>query len=131
MLKTFASFYDPAGRIQPEVVKMKILFQAAWRLDLSWELFGEVLFRKGMTTLRISQSYRHSDESNANERVDLHVFSDASLTAYGECVYLKFLMREGDVETSLVASKSRLAPLKNVQTFSGLELMGNVVLAQV
>ena len=34
-----------------------------------------------------------------------------------------FLMKDGDVEASFVASKSRVAPLKNVHTISRLELM--------
>ena len=63
--------------------------------------------------------------------MDVHGFSDASLVAYGACVYLKFTLANGHVKTSLIASKSRFAPIKNAQTIPRLELMGNVILSRL
>ena len=141
ILKTVASFYDPPGWIQPAVIKLKILFQEAWKLDLDWDSEvpeelstawrNVIADLKTLNTIRIPRCYCTNDESNPIVSVDLHGFSDASSTAYGACVYLKFTLEDGEVKTSLVASKSRVAPLKNSQTIPRLELMGNVVLARL
>ena len=46
-------------------------------------------------------------------------------------MYLKFVKSNGGVKITVVASKSRVAPTKNVQTVPRLELMGNVILARL
>ena len=58
-------------------------------------------------------------------------FPDASLSAYGACVYFKFIKRNEEVNISLVALKSRVAQLKNKQTIPRLELLGNVILCRL
>ena len=141
ILKTVASFYDPPGWIQPAVVKLKILFQEAWKLELDWDSEvpeelatawqNVITDLRTLNTIRIPRCYCPNEESNPIVSVDLHGFSDASSVAYGACVYLKFTLSNGEVRTSLVASKSRVAPLKNSQTIPRLELMGNVVLARL
>lgn len=141
ILKVVAGFYDPAGWIQPAVVKLKMIFQDAWKSGLHWdeELPVDLVerWRNAISDLlkcseiRIPRCYCRNDDSNPIERVDLHGFSDASLNAYGACVYLKFTLKNGDVYVSLVASKSRVAPLKTVQTIPRLELMGNLILARL
>ncbi|GBN86722.1 hypothetical protein AVEN_94603-1 [Araneus ventricosus] len=43
---------------------------------------------------------------------EIHCFSDASKTAYGTILYLRFVTRNNEIETSFICSKSRVAPLK-------------------
>ena len=62
--------------------------------------------------------------------VQLHNFSDASEKAYSGVVYLRMEDSSGTVHTSLVMSKTRVAPIKR-QTIPRLELCGALVLAQL
>ncbi|KAK9679934.1 Pao retrotransposon peptidase [Popillia japonica] len=57
------------------------------------------------------------------ERIELHGFSDASEKAYGGCIYLKSIGRDGTAHVHLLCSKSKVAPLKTV-TVPRLELSG-------
>ena len=92
ILKTVASFYDPPGWIQPAVIKLKILFQEAWKVDADWdEELPENIARpwklviaelKEMNEVRIYRPYCKSDDSNPVVRVTIHGFSDASQKAY-------------------------------------------------
>ena len=141
ILKIMASCYDPVGWIQPAVIKSKILFQESCKLKISWDdKISSDLKEKVIKTLaelrkvgfvKIPRCYCYSNIANPIEKVVLHGFSDSSLSAYGAVVYLKFIKRNGENSVSLVASKSRVAPLKNQQTIPRLKLMGNVVLSRL
>ena len=60
----------------------------------------------------VPRCYCYRDILNPFVHLEMHGFSDASLSAYGAYVYLKFVKRNGDICVNLVASKSRIAPLK-------------------
>ncbi|XP_065093525.1 uncharacterized protein LOC135714160 [Ochlerotatus camptorhynchus] len=62
--------------------------------------------------------------------IELHGFSDASMRAYGSVVYIRSITAEGTIEVNLVASKSRVAPLKPV-TIPRLEFCGAKLLAEL
>ena len=64
------------------------------------------------------------------KRAELHHFSDASSSAYGECSYLKLIHENGEVTCSLVMAKCRVAPLKPV-SIPRLELTAAVVACKV
>ena len=46
--------------------------------------------------------------------LELHHFSDASMKSYGYCSYLRGIDRFCNVHASLLMSKNKVAPLKNV-----------------
>ena len=141
MLRLVASFYDPLGLIQFVVVSLKILFQEACKLKADWDdpVLSELEEKwrrtineiKGLGRLVVPRCYCYRDIPNPIVHLEMHGFSDASLSAYGACVYLKFVKRNGDIVVNLVASKSRIAPLKNQQTIPRLELMGNLILCRL
>ena len=58
----------------------------------------------------------------------LCVFSDASKQTFGACAYVRWLTSNGRYEARFVASKSRVAPLKEL-TISRLELQAPVLAA--
>ncbi|CAI6344131.1 unnamed protein product [Macrosiphum euphorbiae] len=62
--------------------------------------------------------------------IQLHGFCDASQEAYGACVYTRTQNSNGDVETALYVSKSRVAPL-HATTIPRLELCGAVLLSDL
>ena len=62
--------------------------------------------------------------------IQLHGFSDASERAYAAVVYVRSTYSDGQVEVRLVASKTRVAPIKR-QTIPRLELLGALILARL
>ncbi|GFV98533.1 uncharacterized protein TNCV_4848631 [Trichonephila clavipes] len=66
--------------------------------------------------------------SNATT-IQLHCFSDASKKAYGTVAYLR-IENDGNVISSFVASKGRVAPLKTL-SIPRLELMGALLSARL
>ena len=62
--------------------------------------------------------------------MELHRFSDASLQAYGAVIYSRCLCKSSNITTNLIASKSRVAPIKPT-TIPRLELLGNLLLARL
>ncbi|CAG9137953.1 unnamed protein product [Plutella xylostella] len=64
-------------------------------------------------------------ESHSDAAVDiqLHTFSDSSERAYGACVYVRTVDREGQVCVRLLTSKNKISPLK-AATIPRLELCG-------
>lgn len=65
-------------------------------------------------------------------RFNLHAFCDASLKAYGACIYLQAIDEDNNLSSSLICSKSRVAPVKSKTiTLPRLELCGAVVLVRL
>jgi ribonuclease HI len=61
---------------------------------------------------------------------EYHVFCDASQSAYGACVYLRCVSRDGAVTVNLVVGKGRVAPMKQ-QTVPRLELQAAVLAVEL
>ncbi|XP_038116927.1 uncharacterized protein LOC119769097 [Culex quinquefasciatus] len=142
VLSKAASLFDPHGWFGATITTAKIFLQQLWTLvdgdgkRLDWDTplpptVGEN-WRKYEEQLPVLNSIRFARcvvIPNA-EKVELHCFSDASKKAYGGCVYVRSENAAGDVMVRLVASKSRVAPLK-VQTIPRLELCGATLVAQL
>ena len=60
----------------------------------------------------------------------IHGFCDASDKAFAAVVYLRTEQKNGEVETNLIASKTRVAPIKK-QSTPRLELLGALILARL
>ncbi|GFW83538.1 integrase catalytic domain-containing protein [Trichonephila clavipes] len=65
-----------------------------------------------------------------NVRIVLQGFADASEAAYGAVVYLQCFLHNGAAKVSILASKSRVAPIR-VISIPRLELCACVLLAQL
>ena len=140
ILRFIASIYDPLGLINPVVVKFKMLFQKLCVGSFSWEdkLCGELLQEWNSLLNDISITNYLSVPrwcisspfySNAI-KFELHGFSDASLKAYGCCIYLCSIFNDNHCSTSLITSKSRVAPLSKT-TVPRLELRAMLLLADL
>lgn len=137
ILSTIASIYDPIGLINPVVVTAKIIMQRIWLAKLNWDatvdsdiLSDWKLFLANLSSLSdlyISRSlYKHQDI----QKFEIHGFSDASIKAYGACVYLRVIYKDNSVTSTLISSKSRVAPLK-VISLPKLELLGAALLSNL
>ncbi|GFT14892.1 integrase catalytic domain-containing protein [Trichonephila clavipes] len=65
-----------------------------------------------------------------NVRIVLQGFADASEAAYGAVVYLQYFLHNGAAKVSILANKSRVAPIR-VISIPRLELCACVLLAQL
>ena len=62
--------------------------------------------------------------------IELHGLSDASAQAYGAVVYLRAVYEDESISSTIVASKTRVAPMK-VQTIPRLELLAALILIRL
>jgi len=60
--------------------------------------------------------------------IQIYGFVDASISAYGVCLYIHTTSENGSIKTNLIFMKSRVAPLKII-TLPRLELLTAVLLA--
>ena len=135
LLRSTAQFYDPHGWIGPVVLIPKLLFQKVCSSKVGWDdpLPDEVgvkwnEFRSQLSCLERVRVQRHILLPN-HDRVELHGFSDASMSAYAAAIYVKISC--GEVSSShLLESKNRVAPQKRL-SIPRLELMGAVLLARL
>lgn len=137
VLSTLAQMFDPLGLINPIIVVGKIFMQKLWLEKLDWDtplnkpLRDEWLkFVNNLITLNKLRIYRHLFLAKTIVDCQLHGFSDASLKAYGACIFLKASYSDGTVSCNLVTSKSRIAPVKIV-TLPRLELCAMLLLSKL
>ena len=137
VLQAVSKFFDPLGLQSPVLVQAKILMQDIWKLDVDWDdplpddtLQHWISIAADLETAS-STSYPRfvgaPDPSNAS--YELHVFCDASASAYGAAVYLT-VISDDHRTTNLLFSKSRVAPVQ-AQTIPRLELMAALLGANV
>ncbi|GFX53517.1 integrase catalytic domain-containing protein [Trichonephila clavipes] len=109
VLSVIAKLYDPLGFLGPVIAKAEVFLQQLWQCKLDW---NDVL-----------------PNSIGNEIV-LQGFADASEVAYGAVVYLQCFLHNGAAKVSILARKSRVAPIR-VISIPRLELCACVLLAQL
>ncbi|XP_055715157.1 uncharacterized protein LOC129809373 [Phlebotomus papatasi] len=131
MTAAIARLFDPIGLVGPIISEAKILLQEVHRKTKGWDdEFPEELskpWRDYVSELQhiaeITVPRWISSISNPC-RIELHLFCDASLKAYGAVAYLITEDSKGNRCSRLLSSKSRVAPLKPPLTIPRLELCG-------
>lgn len=139
VLSLLASLFDPLGIISPVTVSMKILFQEICSSKFDWDevLTGEIKKKwdkwvQDLSETKEIQINRCLYETGGEVVTEcyLHGFGDASKKAYCAMVYLVYRTEDGRTHVRLVASKTRVAPLKEL-SIPRLELMSARILAQL
>ena len=138
ILRLSAKIFDPLGILSPFVTSIKMLFQTLCKSKIGWddELEGFLLDKWVQLTedltmlsqIKVPRCYYVANQSLRSQQ--LHGFSDASKDAYAAVIYLRSVYCKGEVDIRLVASKTRVAPLKE-QTIPRLELLGATILARL
>ncbi|XP_072948717.1 uncharacterized protein [Epargyreus clarus] len=136
ILSALHKLFDPLGWIAPCFILTKILLQKLWLERLAWDdeitspLREEWLtIREDLLNVNNVKINRWYGTSADQDSIQLHGFCDASIKAYAAVVYCR--VSSGDnVRTTLVAAKTRVAPLKTV-SLPRLELCGAVLLSQL
>uniref|UniRef100_A0AAG5DRE2 Peptidase aspartic putative domain-containing protein n=1 Tax=Anopheles atroparvus TaxID=41427 RepID=A0AAG5DRE2_ANOAO len=111
--------FDPIGLISPIIIRAKLLMQELWVQKSGWDNPVSDSIYKKWTSIKsdwpIISGYKSDRYALLpDSRVQLHTFCDASEAAFGACIYARCENNQGQVRISLLASKSRLAPLKRI-----------------
>ncbi|CAM4718193.1 unnamed protein product [Leuciscus chuanchicus] len=139
--KILASQYDPLGHILPFTTRAKVLVQRLWAKDRDWEypnlpvdlLQAWTTWEKELPqlpTVSLSRSYFPPDIDVSAITLELHIFCDASESAYGSVAYLRGEDPHGQVHVAFVLARSRVAPKKQ-QSMPRLELCAALTGAQL
>ncbi|XP_075157744.1 uncharacterized protein LOC142231011 [Haematobia irritans] len=134
ILSSIARFYDPLGLVGPIITRAKVLMQMLWKDKLEWDeslpQHLHSVWQQYVSTFNLVDKFIFPRfVSIAGSSVQIHAFCDASLSAYGACVYARSEL-QGQVKIVLLCSKSRVAPLK-VLTIPKLELSAAALLAEL
>ncbi|GFW04299.1 integrase catalytic domain-containing protein [Trichonephila clavipes] len=136
VLSVIAKLYDPLGFLGPVIAKAKVFMQQLWQCKLDWD---DVLpnsianeWREFVTTLKCIEEVKINRfiMADNNVRIVLQGFADTSEAAYGAVVYLQCFLHNGAAKVSILASKSRVAPIR-VISIPRLELCACGLLAQL
>ena len=133
VLKKIAAVFDPLGFVSPFVLVAKILLQELWTRGYDWDdvildEIGDRILRwfqqlGSLASLRIPRCLRQSKKVLTKTII---TFVDASIQAYGAVVYLLCEYEDQTTSSRMIASKSKVAPLKPL-TVPRLELMGAIL----
>ena len=121
VLSHIARIFDPLGLLGPVVTHAKIIMQRLWRENLDWdksvpaELDTEWDNYASQLSLLNDLQFNRGIVPPQTREIQLHGFCDASEKAYGACIYIRTISCDSIVSTTLLCSKSRVAPLKGGQ----------------
>ncbi|GBL92712.1 Speckle-type POZ protein-like B [Araneus ventricosus] len=136
VLSEIGRLYDPLGLIGPIITKAKIFIQGLWKIKLDWseQLPPDAIKEWKRFYLKLSEVNNLKIQRYillpGTLRIEIHGFSDASERAYAAVLYMKCFIESGQFKTSLLCSKSRVAPLKTL-TIPRLELSAALLLSRL
>nr|XP_031848507.1 uncharacterized protein LOC116433979 [Nomia melanderi] len=136
ILSQTATLFDPLEILGPVIVRAKILLQSLWKLQLDWDESVPLDIHTQWSTycrdlIQLKNlNIRRQITPKEYEMLQLHGFCDASEQAYGACIYIRGVDKHGKTSTQLIASKSRVAPIKTI-TLPRLELCAAHLLSKL
>lgn len=137
VLSDVARLFDPLGWFAPALISAKILIQNIWVAGLDWDqtLNPELLeqwtsFRSALPLLEKIKIPRWLGTlSFTRDKLELHVFCDASERAYSTTIFLR-VVGEHSSQATLLMAKTKVAPVKTL-SIPRLELCGALLAAKL
>ena len=136
ILSQTAKLFDPLGLLGPVIVVAKIIIQQLWKSNLTWDdpVPNDIRIRweeyKNQLSMLNKVKVKRCIVIPEAIELQLHGFCDASEKAFGACLYLRSSNKQGQHITSLICSKSRVAPIKTT-TLPRLELCAATLLSKL
>ncbi|UYV70904.1 hypothetical protein LAZ67_8001068 [Cordylochernes scorpioides] len=137
LLSDISRIYDPLGWLSPVIISFKILFQTLWKQDLDWDdPLSESLcshwrrVKMDLAMLNHIKIPRYISCKGLIHSLELRGFCDASESAYSLVVYMKSRFKSGHVQVTLIAAKTKVAPLK-ATSIPRLELCAALLLSNL
>ena len=123
ILSVVSSVYDPLGLASPVILRGRQILQDLSREKLDWDTPLDDMMESRwkqwrnelcqLSNFQVPRCYKPKGFGEI-QKVQLHHFSDSSLSGYGTCSYLRLVNSEGRVHCTLVMGKARVAPLKTI-----------------
>ncbi|XP_055632494.1 uncharacterized protein LOC129772975 [Toxorhynchites rutilus septentrionalis] len=136
VVSEMSQLFDPLGLLGPVVVMAKMFIQTLWAENMSWdtELSDKHStwwreYRNDITALRTLEVPRRV-LWNISQDYTMHCFCDASKKGYGCAVYVVSPDETSQLQSHLLTSKSRVAPLRGL-TIPRLELCAALLGSQL
>ena len=133
VLKNVATLFDPLGLVTPYTIRAKILLQVMWTRGLDWDegIDGDLMEQvqqwfSEVDDLKKVQVQRCLQPRTGPAETTIHTFVDASKDAFGAVSYVRNARQDGVVETRVIASKTKVAPLATM-SIPRLELSAAVM----
>ncbi|XP_051155340.1 uncharacterized protein LOC127277935 [Leptopilina boulardi] len=118
MLSEVAKIFDPLGFLGPVIIKGRMILHRLWLEKLDWDdavplsIFTDwKKYSSQLIELNNISFERKVIISEARD-IQLHGFCDASEKGYGACIYIRSTNIHGKIQTRLLCSKARVAPIK-------------------
>lgn len=132
-LQIVMSLFDPLGLVSPITMRAKQILQNVWKKSAGWdEHLDDELAEEWTKWLGHLEGLKHLTIPRAylcyssGRNLQLHVFVDASEVAYAAALYWRVEDEHGEVHTTLILAKARVAPLKTT-SIPRLELQAAVM----
>ncbi|XP_050555461.1 uncharacterized protein LOC126911595 [Spodoptera frugiperda] len=130
--------FDPLGWLAPAMLSTKLLIQSLWLRGIGWDEEVDTEIGRDWITLRDSLQNLSEIEVqrwlgttiNNNSKIEVHGFCDASTKAYAAVAYVRVTQETKEVQTQIIAAKTRVAPVKPV-SLPRLELCGALILSRL
>ncbi|UYV80611.1 hypothetical protein LAZ67_19000984 [Cordylochernes scorpioides] len=118
ILSTVQRIFDPFGILGPALIPMKSLLQRTWIQKIKWDtpIIGAEKrsfedWRKNIPLLTQLKFPRAMIKDEIDKRSwSLHLFTDASRTAYSAVVFLR--VENEEIQVSFMSAKTRVTPMK-------------------
>ena len=139
ILSTICSVYEPLGIAAPFLLVGKKILQDLCRLKLGWDEEISEEFRVRWENWRSQLAALECFSMDRCLKPDgfgpvtsrqIHSFSDASSSGYGQVTYLRMENDKGDIHCAFLMGKARLAPVKTM-TIPRLKLTAATVSVRV
>ncbi|XP_063979914.1 uncharacterized protein LOC135163938 [Diachasmimorpha longicaudata] len=131
-----SKIFDPLGFLGPVIIKGRMILHVLWIEKLGWDdsiplsiLTEWKDYAHQLTELNNLSFHRKVIIPEAQE-IQIHGFCDASMKGYGACIDLRSIDIQGNIQTRLLCSKARVAPI-NSPSLPRLELCAALLLADL